>query len=348
MGLPQILIEFARRADTAIKRSSNGIVALVLIDNTKEPGAQSYKNEDEVVKSHYTVANLDYISKAFLGNPRLVIVERIKTEDELETALTRLKNKKWNYLSIPGLSEENAQTVADWIKVQRAENKTYKAVLANCAANHEGIINFTTDGIAVGTKKYTTAEYCVRIAGLLAGLSLTQSSTYYVLSEVTEITESITPDNDIDSGKLILINDGEKVKIGRGVNSLTTLSDGKTEDMKKIKIMEGIDLIRDDIRETFENQYVGLGNSYENKLLFVVAVNQYYKLLEKQEVLYDKANNTAEIDVESQKEYLMQNTDITDWSDQEIKEANTGSYIFVMSDIRVLDSIEDCKFKIYM
>ena len=35
MGLPEILIEFKAKAETAVKRSENGIVALILRDDTK-------------------------------------------------------------------------------------------------------------------------------------------------------------------------------------------------------------------------------------------------------------------------------------------------------------------------
>ena len=35
---------------------------------------------------------------------------------------------------------------------------------------------------SVTGKKHTAAEYCARIAGILAGLSLSRSSTFYVLS----------------------------------------------------------------------------------------------------------------------------------------------------------------------
>ena len=62
-----------------------------------------------------------------------------------------------------------------------------KAVLPNIAADHEGIINFTTGDIVVGDKTYTAGQYCSRIAGILAGTPLNVSSTYFVLSEVDDV-----------------------------------------------------------------------------------------------------------------------------------------------------------------
>ena len=47
-----------------------------------------------------------------------------------------------------------------------------------------------------------TVEYTSRIAGIVAGIPLNKSVTYYVLDEVKSIKESSTPDDDIDAGKL--------------------------------------------------------------------------------------------------------------------------------------------------
>lgn len=347
MGLPEINIVFQSKAETAIKRSANGIVALILRDATKgDITSYSYTNESEVVKSHWTTANYDYISKTFLGGPQRVIVERIGAEDTYDDALARLKNKKWNYLAIPSLAD-NEKDIADWIIAQRNAKKTFKAVLPY-AANNEGIINFATNDIKVGTKVYTTAEYCCRIAGLLAGLPMTEGATYQTLAEVESITESTTPDDDIDGGKFILINDGEKVKVARGVNSLHILSGDKTEDMKKIKIIEGMDLMRDDIRSAFENNYIGINNSYDNKVMFVAAINQYFDGLLREGVLYGDAENTADIDVNAQRDWLAQKYDISEYSDEQIRKAKTGSYVFVTADITFCDAIEDLKFSINM
>ena len=205
----------------------------------------------------------------------------------------------------------------------------FKAILPCSAANNEGIVNFSTSGIKVGAKTYSAYEYCARIAGLLAGLSMTESATYQVLSEIDSITESLTPDEDIDEGKFILISD-------------------KTEDMKKIKIIEGMDLMRDDIRSAFENNYIGINNSYDNKVMFVAAINQYFDGLVREGVLYGDAENTADIDVNAQRDWLAQKYDISEYSDEQIRKAKTGSYVFVTADVTFCDSIEDLKFSINM
>jgi hypothetical protein len=277
-----------------------------------------------------------------------VIVERIASDAANYTAaLARLANKKWNYLAIPGIVSGDVSTISTWLKARRdTDKKTFKAVLPASVSDHEGIINFTTDDIVVGETTYTTEEYCCRIAGILAGLPFTRSSTYCVLEEVESITESATPDTDIDAGKLILVNDGENIKIGRGVNSLTTTTATKGAKFKKIKIMEAIDLMRDDIRDTFESEYVGkVNNFYDNKVLFLTAVNAYFKGLQGDEVLDPNYTALAEIDVDAQDLYLQGlGIDTSTLTTAQIKEYNTGSKVFLKASGSPLDAMEDLDF----
>ena len=55
--------------------------------------------------------------------------------------------------------------------------------------------------------------------GFLPDFCLIRALPYYTLPEVESITESETPDDDVDNGKLILINDGTKTKM-QGVSTL--------------------------------------------------------------------------------------------------------------------------------
>ena len=351
MGLPEILIEFKTKAETAVRRSQNGIVAIILADNTKEgEGNLSYSYAtaaDYGLASSWSTKNRRFLSLVFAGGPKKVLVERISEGESYADALSRLRNKQWNWLAIPELADDKVQDIADWITAQRSAKKTFKAVLPNMAANHEGIVNFTTDGIKCGSYSYTTGQFCARIAGLLAGLPMTESATYQVLADVTAITESTTPDADIDAGQFILINDGEKIKVGRGVNSLATLSGAKTEDMKSIKIIEGMDLMRDDIRAAFENNYIGINNSYDNKMMFIAAIGQYFAGLEGT-VLYKEAENTVDIDVDAQRAWLSERYDVSDYTDDQIRKAKTGRTVFATANVTFCDAIEDLHFSINM
>jgi hypothetical protein len=352
MGLPEVNITFQSLAISAIQRSEKGTVALILRDDTGTFDTKVYESVDEIVSTDWTAANVDLIKKVFLGNPKKVICERLNvststTPVPLDDALLRLSNKKWNYLAVPQATATETTELATWIKGKRDnEKKTFKAVLANNVADHEGVVNFTTGSIVVDSTTYTAPQYCVRIAGILAGLPFTRSATFFELSEVDSIAESTTPDADIDAGQLILINDGEKIKIGRGVNSLTTTSDTKGEDWKKIKIIEGHDLIKEDITTTFNDEYVGkVNNSYDNQTLFFTSVNAYLRSLEGT-VLNPNVENSVGVDIEAQRlAWESAGTDTSEWDEQEVKENSFQSKVFVGGSIRFLDAMEDLDFK---
>lgn len=352
MGLPEVIISFEGKGTSAIKRSARGVVALILKDDTKPAEESIYTGIDQVKKEDWTLDNYDFLSKTFMGTPSKIIVERIDTTaTDYNSALAILKNKKFNYLAIPGIVQADVTNIATWIKGCRTnDKKTFKAVLPNCLGDDEGIINFCTEDNFDGNKTYSASEYSCRIAGALAGLSLDRSATYYVLSELKSIKESTDPNVDIDAGKLILINDGENIKIARGVNSLVTTTATKGEDFKKIKIIEGMDLVHDDIRDTFENSYAGkVINKYDNKQLFLAAVNAYFKTLEKVNVLDSNMDNKAEINFESQYNYLKgKGVDVDVLAEQQIKEYNTGSKVFMMAHAKFVDAMEDLYFDIFV
>ncbi|GAB6086489.1 phage tail sheath subtilisin-like domain-containing protein [Alkaliphilus crotonatoxidans] len=349
MGLPTIDIIFKTKSVSAIERSQKGIVALILKDDQGEFEAREYKALADVDTADWSPESLDLIEKTFLGNPWKLIVERIDTTAEgYSEALNRLKSKRFNYLAVP--DQAASSEVTTWIKgLRQHEHKTFKAVVANHEADDEGIINFTTENIIVAGKAYSAAQYSCRIAGILAGLPYSRSATYYILPEVEAISESADPDQDIDGGKLILINDGEKIKIARAVNSLTSTTVEKGAEFKKIKILEGMDLVKEDITRTFEDEYIGkVNNSYDNQVLFLTAVNAYLKDLEG-EILDPAYPNSVSIDIEAQRQAWQGiGISVEDLNDQEIKEKSFQSTIFVKGNLKFLDSVEDLKFSIML
>jgi len=350
MGLPEINIEFIGRAVTAVKRSQLGIVALILKDDTQTAETIIYKSVEEVETIDWSVENLDYIQKAFGGTPSKVIIERLDTTAiDYNEALKRLNNKRFNYLAIPQIEAVDTTLISTWIKTKRdIEKKTFKAVLPNTEADHDGVINFTTNGITVGEKVYTTAAYTARIAGVMAGLPFTRSSTYFELNEVDSITEIEDPDAAVDNGELILINDGENIKIGRGVNSLTTTTLTKTEDFKSIRVVEVMDMIKDDIRTTFDKFYVGkLNNIYDNQVLFITSVNAYFAGLSDDQILDPSAENKATVNVRAQRlAWEGFGTDTSEWDDQKVKETSFRKNVFLAGKTKIVDAMEDLDFDI--
>lgn len=351
MGLPRINITFRAQAATINRRSGNGIVAAIIVNAAGEGGSPSglYELRSEAdMPVGLTAGNQAHIKRIFAGNvgrPAKVLLYVCPTA-EFDAALTKLATVQFDWLVAPSdRSLGNMTVFAEWIINQRANyDATYKAVLPNSASDHEAIVNFTSSGIVADGVTYNAADYCGRIAGMLAGTPLTHSCTYAVLPEVSDITRLTRDEMDaaVDAGQLILVHDGVKVKLGRGVTALTNLADDKCAELKKIKIVEALDLIKSDLRVLIQDNYIGkLPNNYDSKCLLIVAVKSYLTELEAAGILWP-GTSAVDLDMDAQRAYLAaQGADISNMTDREIREANTGDKVFLAANIRVMDAIED-------
>lgn len=355
MGLPTLNINFAAAAAQTAERINRGIVAIIVKETTAAVQNKLYKLSSAAeIPAGLSTNNKKYIASAFKGNtygPRSVIVVTIAaTNYDYDDALDVLAAERFDWLvAAYDCIETDAQKIAAWITARRAEGAICKAVLPNYVADNEAIVNFATSDIVSSELTLTSAsscsaaEYCARVAGFLAGTALDQSITYAVLPEITDIPR-LTPtqmNTAINAGKLILMHDGVKVKFASGVTSLTTVSSSKFEQMKKIKVMETIDTIRQDLRLLIQDSYIGkMPNTFDNKCLLLTAIQSYFRSLETQNVLVE--GSAVAIDIAAQRTYLISaGVDVTEMSEEEIRHANTGSHVYVAASIGVLDAIEN-------
>lgn len=218
LGMPNVIISFKEAGIAAIERSKRGIVFLVLEEEeavitqlTTEPeeGEEVIQNPFVVyttddIPSGLSENNKDYITKCLLGYvtaPYRVKVYLQATgksgADKWQDSLKVIATERWDYLAIPGIEEEQLETVGTWIKTNRDNKyKKVKAVLPGYVGDYEGIINFSNKTIKTATKEYTPSEYTARIAGLIAGTPMTISATYAPLSEVIDCDKYDLDEND--------------------------------------------------------------------------------------------------------------------------------------------------------
>lgn len=301
----------------------------------------------------------------------VTITETVVATVTLASVLREAADIKFNYICVPTGSSQEQEDLATWVKTQREQkNKTFKAVVSGVAADNYSVINFTTGKIRVVNPEYTDAldaaggdeelvdetiphyntytakEYTARIMGILAGISLDRSATYYQLTEVYDCEKYDDIDENINNGELCLFDerDGNGVKIARGCNSLTTFTNTKGSDFRFIKIVEAVDLITDDIKQTFRDDYVGkVNNTYNNKMLLIAAINTY--LTELGGSVLDNAesaNNYVEIDYDAQKKYIKaKGIEVSDKERQYILEYPTGTFVFLRGVVRPVNAMED-------
>ena len=388
-GLPQVIIDFRTKSTTAIARSARGIGVMIL-NNESTNVSKFYKISDstDIPDDGLSAKNVELIKKALLGTPLRILVYTLPMADVVPgggesllnqaDVLKKLHNIKWNYICHPTGTAQDQEDLAVWVKKERnVKRKTFKAVVANFDADDKGVINFTTDSIrcvnpaytdalqaAGGDRKkvsssiaeyltYTSTEYTARIMGILAGLALDRSATYYQLNEVYDCETYEDIDDCISKGQLCLFDemDGNGVKIARACNSLHTFTTDVGQDFRYIKIIEAVDMITDDIRDTFKNSYVGkVINDYNHKMLFIAAILVYFRNL-KGNVLDDSptAINTVDIDEAAQKDYaILHGDDVTKMTVQQIREYNTGTQVLLTGRITPVNAMEDLRITFTM
>ena len=372
-GLPQVIINFKTQGTTAIKRSARGIVAMILHDGSVN-SIQQYKIADttDIPDETLSAKAVELVKLCLKGTPLRILLYVIPTTDtaveenghlvDQNDVLDTIQSVKWNYICIPTSTGTEQADLASWIKAQRDnKRKTFKAVCAKQAADHEGVINFCTDNIVAengtddnGDALYTTynaVEYTARIAGILAGLALDRSAAYYSLTEVQSVETYTDIDERIDKGQLLLFDemDGNGVKIARACNSLATFTTDKGEDFRYIKIIEAVDMITDDIRDTFKKYYIGkVINDYDHKMLLITAILVYFDEI-KGNVLDRDGANTVDIDESKQLNYAKlkgENTD--DMTAMEIRKYNTGTQVFLSGKVKPVNAMEDLTINFVM
>ena len=385
MGAPSIDISFIEKGISAITRGERGIVMLWVKDTLPAPAINpaTVVTESDIPEglSDTTVEQVKLTMIGYTNAPKKVLVYCMGIAEDAETAavdtgykkaMTAAETIRFDYLTIPTVETDGkGEDIATWVKTMRGtKKKKIKAVLPNVAADNEGIINFTTeksiktetvtgkDGAKTTVDTiYTAEQYCARIAGLIAGTPMTIACTYAPLPELSDCTRLTDNDTPIDKGEFIIFYDGEKVKVVRGVNSFVTTIDGKGDSFKKIKIVEAMDMINDDIVKTAQDSYLGkYANTYSNKCLLITAISSYFAQLKRDDIV---SSYSVGLDAEAIRIYLkgrgLQATlddgtikDVDECSDEEIITADTGASVFLTGNVKILDAIEDIKMPIYI
>ncbi len=382
MGAPNINISFIEKAITAITRGERGIVMLWVKDVLPEAAVNPITiiTESDLPEdlSEETVEQVKLAMIGYTNAPKKIliycmgIIEETDIEEGYKKAMEAAETIRFDYLAIPTVEiDGKGEDIATWVKSMRDnKRKKIKAILPNVAADHEGVINYTTahsrktetvtgkGGSKIITDTvYTAEQYCARIAGLIAGTPMTISCTYAPLPELSDCTRLTDNDTPVDKGEFIIFYDGEKVKVVRGVNSFITTIDGKGDSFKKIKIVEAMDMINDDIVKTAQDSYLGkYANTYSNKCLLITAISSYLAQLKRDDII---SSYSIGLDAEAIRNYLKGKglqaiiedgtvKEVDDCSDEEIITADTGASVFLTGRVKVLDAIEDIYLPIYI
>jgi len=363
IGLPQISIVFEGLGVSAIQRGSKGTAVLIIKDDTDntftfaEYTSIADLTSEEIVK--YSADNLQYLKDALEGTPEKLIVARMGVTDGVLTdLLAEIKGKvPMNcWIGIAGGDTADHDGLVSFVKSANTnDNKRYKALVFDATTpDCMHIVNFTNTNVTFEDDRdsQTGDKAIAYLLGYLAGLSLDISSIAKILSKFENVIEPADIEAAVNLGEFTLYNDEGEVRVARGVNSLVTTSEGVTDEMKFILIVEVMDLIYSDIYTTWKNFYKGkYKNSLDNQMLLISALNGYFKSLAMDNLLDPNFENRNTVDIEKQRiaNYPKYGQEVVDsWTDEKVMQMTVGTSVYLKANIKILNTMEDLDFVIYM
>lgn len=356
VSMPTIDVTFKQLAASAAERSERGYAILIIRDDTNK--AFNYKEYNlitDVEEEDYTAKNLQYIKDIFSFNPYKVCIVRIDAEGNLSDALTIIQNNvKTGWITVADGTTEDFTTLASWIKGLASKKKTYKAIVFNLATapDEKHIVNVEAQKVifnddSIGEKEGVT--YLPSLIGILASCNINRSATYFVCSNLKRVEEVDDKDAALQTGKFILFNDGDVVRIAQGINSLTT-TNGKTltEDMKFIETVEVMDMIQDDINTVYKDYIGSYKNKYNHQVLLISAINGYFTSLADEDILDEEYENKSDINVEAQRKAWLAvgKAEAKDWNDIQVRKNTFKRKVFLAANVKILGSMTDLDFDI--
>lgn len=220
--------------------------------------------------SNYTDAFVDFEKEQF----NIFVLDGI-TDSSLQASLKswieRLREEGYGVMAVIGGSATD----------DKSSDAVTKAIQRGASMNYEGIVNVGVGAYLDGVE-YSSSDVACWVAGLIAGQTLAQSTTYAVapFSDVNRRWTRSEMEESVNKGVFLLFWDGEKVKVLRGINTLISLREGQNEAWKKVRAIRVMDSINNDLVKTAEDNYIGkVNNTSAGRNALVMACREYMRTL---------------------------------------------------------------------
>ncbi len=358
--MPRVEVTFEQKAASLISRSERGYALLIVRDGTDETFA--FRRYDDLTaaqadEKRYTAENFAAISDILAFAPYRTYVFRVGEEGLLADALALVRKKiKTGWITIAGMTPEDATALSSWIQAQEKQRRTYKAVVYKPGVKPDcmHVVNFGNETVTFSDERgeQSGVAYLPSLIGILAKCNVESGCTAFECSNLADVQEMEDNDKSLGEGLFLLTHDDDEgVIVAQGINSMTT-TNGKTqtEDMQYIETVEAMDLMADDIAKTFRETYLGkYRNNRDNQMLFIAALNfSYFTQLARQNILDPDYDNAAEIDVEAQRLAWQASgkAEAADWDDDTVKAMPFKRTVYLKGNVKILGSMTDLIFPI--
>lgn len=329
------LIKFGNKGRLLITKENT---SLVVDSKVTEYASKLFTIEDKDLETKIKQALKYSPTKIILFEYKGALVNHIEEIDKL----------KFDW--IISLNSSEQETIADY-----ADERELFGCVYNIKADSKWVVSVNNpsailaNGVTINNSSTITGlDLLPIIGGMLSGCPYTNSVTSYVLDEL----ESVTLPETITNGQLTLYNEEEGVRVASPVNTLITLVDKDTEDMKSITIMEGIRRFKTDQKLAFRTGYKGKKNKYDNQQLFISANKGYIKELEENDILDPEYDNTVTINTDRMRELWISSgkseEEINSLSDLDVAKRTYKKLMTLKANVKFLDAIEECEIEVEM
>ncbi len=296
-GLPGLYINFRESATAQIGMGERGTVAMPLhtYTGTAAPKTVYTIESERQAIDLFGDANIGPIRLARSAGARLLKVYTMPKATE-EAPLTNADYVDMRdtfdtiAFNVFVYDKEMTSTEQDaclvWLQENRKEGKQFEVVFGGSATEDQTlatgiarsirladqyVVNLITGGV-IGTVSYSSGMYAAYIAGLIAATPINRSITYAKVS-LDSVNKNLTRSEQKDAlaaGCLVLIDDGAKIKVLRGVQT----------DKSKIRKMRARQAVITDMDAAVADYYIGkVDNNVDGQKALISAVKVYLETL---------------------------------------------------------------------
>lgn len=306
---PGLYINFVQAATAQIKGGARGTVGIPLKTYSGTATAKTFYTVDNETDASalFGAANIQSIKFALQAGAKEVLVYTMPSTPAAQDFVdmrTAFDTRPFNVFVFDDNATSTEQdNVLAWMKTNKADGKHFMVVFgaASSSATADDLdptigdarsVRLADDyavnlinGVTLSGSTYTSSKYAPYIAGLIAGTPINQSITYAVIP-VEDVTKRMTNSQiktSLSKGSLVLVHDGEKVKVEQGLCTSTTSTKAV-----KIRQIRGRQAVSTDTTKTASDAYIGkLDNNADGQAALISAVKAYLEKLEASNVLSD-------------------------------------------------------------
>lgn len=302
-----IYINFIKAATAQITGGARGVVGMPIFNyaGTAEAGKFYTVEGEKDAKELFGSAGAEPILRVLSGGAKEVLayaVAQIQIPEngyDFTAIRDEYEARDFNVFVYPEEVEPAEQDAAKaWTVRNRNEGKHFLFVVGGAVDEDQDVkvgnarsirmkddyvVNLINGVILADGSELHSGLYASYIAGLIAGTPINKAITFVELPvvDVNKRFKNSEIESALISGSLVLINDGRKVKIERGITT-----NSNEQSLGKIRGTRARQAVATDIAYTAADNYIGqLDNNADGQAALISAIKAYLEMLEGENVL---------------------------------------------------------------